>query len=154
MQHRQRVRELRRPHSGADGQLEQLVSVVALEVVFGLVVIAILYFVDPSGPSLYPACPFHALTGLHCPLCGSTRALHQFLHGHIGAAVSLNAAVVLGAPLVVSWYLWIGVRQWRNLPAPSMRQRSRLVWALLAMLALFGIARNLPFHPFTLLAPH
>ena len=35
--------------------------------------------VDPAGgPTI---CPFKAMTGLDCPGCGATRAIHQLLNG-------------------------------------------------------------------------
>jgi len=60
-----------------------------------------LYTFPPGGPqSLYPRCVFHAVTGLLCPGCGTTRALHQLLHGHVVAAFQLNPflfAVMFGS---------------------------------------------------------
>jgi hypothetical protein len=61
----------------------------------------VLYTFPPSSSRFYPRCAFHALTGLDCPGCGSTRALHELLHGHVGAAFRLNpllfALMIAGA---------------------------------------------------------
>ena len=60
----------------------------------------ILYTFPPGAGSFYPRCVFHAVTGLLCPGCGTTRALHQLLHGHFAAAFRLNPflfAVMLGS---------------------------------------------------------
>ena len=36
---------------------------------------------DPNAAdSVYPGCMFNALTGLYCPGCGTTRALHALAH--------------------------------------------------------------------------
>ena len=62
--------------------------------------LATLYVVDPAGSSLYPSCPFHALTGLHCPGCGTLRGIHQLLGGHPIAALDLNPLTVLSLPFL------------------------------------------------------
>ncbi|MEJ2068687.1 MAG: DUF2752 domain-containing protein, partial [Deltaproteobacteria bacterium] len=43
--------------------------------------IVILYFFKPGQSPIYPPCPFHLITGLYCPGCGSLRALHALFHG-------------------------------------------------------------------------
>jgi hypothetical protein len=50
----------------------------------------ILYTFPPATTPYYPKCAFHVLTGLDCPGCGITRALHHLLHGRIGEAFALN----------------------------------------------------------------
>ena len=46
---------------------------------------------DPNvGGSVYPVCPFHAMTGLWCPGCGMTRATYALLDGNLAAAFSAN----------------------------------------------------------------
>lgn len=54
-------------------------------------------------PTLYPfpKCPFWSLTGLKCPGCGSQRALHQLLHGQVGAAAQANLLFVLVLPYLL-----------------------------------------------------
>lgn len=44
-----------------------------------------------------PACPFHALTGLPCPTCGTTRALAALTHGRIAAALAWNPLAAVAA---------------------------------------------------------
>lgn len=41
-------------------------------------------------------CPLLALTGIQCPLCGSTRAAGALAHGDLAAAWSYNAMLVIG----------------------------------------------------------
>ena len=108
---------------------------------------------DPSKPGPYPVCIFHALTGLWCPGCGSLRALHQLLHGHVLAALRYNPLTVLALPFVAyamaSYALrWAGMRA---LPAPRMR--GWYGWALLGLIVAFGVLRNILAWPFRLLAP-
>lgn len=99
---------------------------------------------DPVLSAFYPSCPFHALTGLHCPGCGSTRALHALFTGHPLQAAGFNLLAVLAVPAV----LFILIRR------PSSH-RLRQVWIVtfLAVVILFGILRNIPGYPFSLLAP-
>jgi hypothetical protein len=59
---------------------------------------AILYRFDPATVHGYPPCVFHALTGLQCPGCGTTRALHHLLHGDVAGAFRLNAMLFVVAP--------------------------------------------------------
>jgi hypothetical protein len=104
----------------------------------------ILFFlIDPATQPLLPPCLFHAFTGLYCPGCGATRALHQLAHGHFMDALKLNALVVLGIPLGC---LIAICRKRYNLPAWCLR-------TLLVCIAVFGVVRNIPLFPFTLLAP-
>ena len=54
-----------------------------------------------------PSCPLRTLTGIPCPLCGSTRGVIAAVHGHLGHALALNPAsllvLVLAAMLVFGW---------------------------------------------------
>ena len=71
--------------------------------VAGVVVAAllfVLYRYDPSTVAFYPPCVLRALTGLLCPGCGATRALHHLLHGDVAGAFRLNAMLLLLGPLL------------------------------------------------------
>jgi hypothetical protein len=108
---------------------------------------------DPATSGLFPPCPVRYLTGWYCPGCGSLRAIHQLLHGNWRAAWAMNPLTVVLLPFLsyglVSTVLF-EVRG-RELPHPFLPA----VWirALCVAIILFGIARNLPMHPFDLLAP-
>jgi len=102
--------------------------------------------------SWLPACPFHALTGLYCPGCGSTRALFSLLHGDPARAFSMNPAMVLALPLLLAMVLGQAGLVPAALSAPVRALARPKAW--LVVLVLFGVLRNLPFAPFDLLAPH
>ena len=51
----------------------------------------VLFVWDPATTWFFPSCPFRALTGWSCPGCGTLRALHELLHGHVGQALRENA---------------------------------------------------------------
>jgi hypothetical protein len=116
---------------------------------------AILSWRDPTTPGFYPPCPFHRLTGLYCPGCGSTRATHALLHGHLGQALAYNLAMVAALPFLG----YALVRHVRRVVLGLRRRDSRrlppgLILMIAAALSLFWVLRNLPYPPFTLLAPH
>lgn len=95
---------------------------------------AVVFLFEPAQCSFYPRCPFHALTGLDCPGCGSTRALHQLVHGHLDAAFRLN-------PLAVALLPVVALAAWRR----EQFVRPAWIWTLLAVIIGFGILRNVPW---------
>lgn len=58
-------------------------------------------FLDPNRPGQLPSCVFTAATGIICPGCGTTRALHALAHGQILAALTLNPLIILTLPLLI-----------------------------------------------------
>ena len=109
--------------------------------------------VNPTSSGWFPQCPFYALTGLSCPGCGATRGMHQLLNGDVSAALDYNALLVLFVPLIIYFLL--------NLVSVAARGRTlgigKLppagIWVFAVVLLVFGVLRNLPFYPFTILAP-
>jgi hypothetical protein len=115
---------------------------------------AVIYRVKPEADSLYPRCPFHALTGLHCPGCGTLRCLHALLHGDVPQALAYNILAVLALPFLIAWACRVEVaavrgRPWVGKPLPTW-----VVRAILVLVVAYWVLRNLPFFPFRLLAPH
>ena len=54
------------------------------------------FFVDPAMQSFLPPCLFHAFTGLYCPGCGATRALHRLVHGDFVCRIQTECAIGFG----------------------------------------------------------
>lgn len=104
-------------------------------------------------PAWYPPCLVHQLTGCYCPGCGCARALHALGQGRIAEAIDQNALATALVPWLAAWFvvsIWRGlVRQLGPPPAPRGTAAGILVATLL-----FTIARNLPWPPFTFLAPN
>lgn len=87
-----------------------------------LVPAALALSATPVNP--VPPCPLRTLTGLPCPLCGSTRGVIAAIHGDLGSAVAFNPAsigvLVLAVLLIVGWRV----------------ERVRIpVWSIVAVLA-------------------
>ncbi len=51
---------------------------------------------DPAITWWCPSCPFHAITGWLCPLCGSLRAVHALVRGAPLTALAFNPLLVAG----------------------------------------------------------
>ena len=119
----------------------------------GIVGALVLYNVDPRNPSSYPVCPFLGLTGCYCPGCGTLRALHQLLHGNLLTAMGYNPLAVLSLPFIAYSLAASALRAF-PLPAPKpVFMPSKLIWGLFAAVIAFWALRNVPYEPFSLLAP-
>ena len=112
-------------------------------------VLLVLVFVDPRTARFAPICPLHATTGLHCPGCGTGRALHALVHGDLPLALRLNALTVAAIPVFLALALQAAIHPEKRLPVPPLWLRLLIY----AVLFLFLVGRNLPFEPFASWAP-
>ncbi len=112
----------------------------------------LLWYVDPNqvGNPL-PPCPFHWLTGLYCPGCGATRALHALFHGDLEKAFSMNPLFVLALPIVLLLMLHHATKLPARLIVLANFFSDARPWAWI--LISYAVLRNLPWYPFNLLAP-
>ncbi|HZQ95507.1 MAG TPA: DUF2752 domain-containing protein [Candidatus Sulfotelmatobacter sp.] len=131
---------------------QKSITLAASLLAFALAVILLRAF-DPATSTLFPPCPIRYLTGLYCPGCGSLRAVHQLLHGNLHAAWAMNPLSVALFPFVAYGLVCEAVFYWRGKRLPQLTLRGTWIRGLCAAILLFGVARNLPFHPFDLLAP-
>jgi hypothetical protein len=92
------------------------------------------------------------MTGLHCPGCGALRGLYELAHGHLLTAIGMNPLVFIGLPVLIGFHL-VQKRRRQEGIFESLLARPAFAWAALAVVVLYWILRNLPFYPFTLLAP-
>lgn len=87
-------------------------------------------------------CPFRALTGYACPLCGGLRMTDALLHGDLAAAWGHNPLVMTllaaGAVLIAARAVGRGPRVRPLLADP------RLALGLLTVMTVFAVVRNLP----------
>jgi len=112
------------------------------------------FFAWPRWAGLLPACSFRRLTGLLCPGCGGTRCTNHLLHGDLAGAFAMNAAVVVLLLVAVTLVGIAVVREWKGRPDALPLIPGWLAWSLAIFVIAFGVTRNLPWWPFTLLAPH
>jgi hypothetical protein len=135
----------------------RLSLVLGLAVALLLGAMVFLYAHDPADGDGYPVCVFHELTGLHCPGCGTLRAIHQLLHGHLMAALRLNALSVCLLPVLLVVTARNEIAAWRGVTIKWHRPRwvpAGWRWAIVILIIAFGVLRNVPAWPFSLLAPH
>ncbi len=128
-----------------------------LKALFALFVVLagalMLFLYDPATSGLFPTCPFYYLSGMYCPGCGTLRALHRVLNFRFGEAFAMNPLMVMALPFIGYGLLdaWLVAIFKKGLPTP--RLHPAWLWSICAVIVLFGLARNLPYHPFDLLAP-
>jgi Protein of unknown function (DUF2752) len=106
------------------------------------------FWFEPGKTGFFPLCPFRLFTGLTCPGCGSTRAMHQLLHGHLEAAFMLNPLFTIALPFLFyalvrhSAFIFRGKTPRPNaLPSPY-------IYLIFIIVLSFWIFRNTPFYPF------
>lgn len=107
---------------------------------------------DPNAAgNPFPPCVFHVFTGLWCPGCGITRALHALAHFDLAGALAMNPLVIVALPLLAALALHTWT-PWRVLPA-RLAQALSNGYGWIAVFVVFGVLRNLPWWPFAWLAP-
>ncbi|MEH6415775.1 DUF2752 domain-containing protein [Pseudomonas sp. CGJS7] len=108
--------------------------------------------IDPnSADSPLPGCVFYHLTGLYCPGCGMTRAAHALAHGDWAQMLAMNPLLpwlILTLPLLLLHALGYRLPLPRRAVATLANGR---FW--IGLLAAFWVLRNLPWPPFSWLAP-
>ncbi len=124
--------------------------IVVLCVATGIFVVAMLVFrsLGSVDSPWVPKCALHHLTGLHCPGCGTTRAIHALANGRFGDAIRFNPLLILGLPAILGAISFQRRRERRGQPAwPG------LAWTCVAVLLVYSVARNVPSPERAWLAP-
>lgn len=124
--------------SEAKGRLKRLLLRAGLILVIGL---AYAVFVGRIGLSV--PCPIHALTGLLCPGCGVTRMCMALLRLDFAAAWDANPVLLLLLPVLAAVLARQAARYVKSGRSSLSRGESALVWGMVAVLLLWGVARNL-----------
>lgn len=122
-------------------------------VLLAVCALGFVYLFNPSTSTLYPTCPFYWFTGCYCPGCGSLRALHQLTRGHLTTALGLNPLTVLSVPFVGYYFVSRAALAVAGRPSRTFFIKPVLIRALLGVILVYWVVRNLPLYPFSLLAP-
>jgi len=106
-------------------------------------VAAVIAAFDPAATWWFPSCPWLALTGWQCPLCGSLRALHALASGSVRAAWTFNPLTTAGAFAGAAALATDLVRPGR---VRRVDRLGRLCFSAraLALAGVFGVCRNVP----------
>lgn len=125
----------------------QRLIVITVWLILAFAVVYLLIF-EPGKTGFFPICPFRALTGLTCPGCGSTRALHQLLHGHFLEAFMLNPLLLIGIPFLLFALFRYSAHSVRGtIPRKNILPAS-LIYAMFFIIVSFWIFRNTYLYPF------
>ncbi|HRI04571.1 MAG TPA: DUF2752 domain-containing protein [Pyrinomonadaceae bacterium] len=113
---------------------------------------AVFYF-DPSKHQFFPVCPLYAMLGIACPGCGLTRGFHSLFHGDVISAVDFNVLVPLWA-VILGW-VWVSLMLLaiRGKGLPMWPTNPRFMSVFFIALVVFGVLRNIPVWPLTILFP-
>ena len=123
---------------------KQDILTLGIILILGLAACVVLLVAPPGSPHAkwLPKCMFHQTTGLYCPGCGATRALSALLHGDLKSSLHNNALLIpLSATLMIL------------LAKPQISLKRPVAIAIVTVVIGFVILRNIPFEPFTYLAP-
>ena len=106
-----------------------------------LLLVSLYYFFNPTVSNFFPKCPFHTITGLYCPGCGSQRAIHDLMHLNIFEAINHNALMFFAFTFGIGLYLY-SEKKFSDL---IYHPKSPLI--IFGIIFLFGVLRNLDrFH--------
>lgn len=106
--------------------------------------LAALYFTPPGQAWFLPVCPVHRATGLLCPGCGTARALHALLHGHVAEAFGWNPLLLVMLPGMGMAAVLLFADAIRDNRVRDLRLAPWASFGLVAAVAAFTILRNLP----------
>lgn len=111
----------------------------------GFLLLAWIYRTFNPAEHFFLPCPIKHATGLECPTCGSQRALHELLNGHIEEAFRLNPLIFLLTPYFL---LWIYFRLKTDHSKKEAKLYSTLfgtkaITVIIAVTAIFTVWRNI-----------
>lgn len=131
----------------------KIVLVACAAFVLSVAALAMVSAFPPSQFNFYPKCMMYQWTGLHCPGCGGTRAVHELSQGRLQDAIRMNALVILFLPILMAALVWQYFAHDQKKPFFQLVTGPKSAWAIAILVIGFGVLRNIPIAPFTWLAP-
>ena len=113
----------------------------------------IVCYFEPATAGFFPVCPLYSLTGFACPGCGLTRGFHALFHGDVLGALDYNAMLPFFAALIGFGFVSLVYFAARGRRIPVNLLHPNALWVFFVLVLVFGVTRNLPWYPFTLLFP-
>ncbi|MEO8041712.1 MAG: DUF2752 domain-containing protein [Acidobacteriota bacterium] len=110
------------------------------------------YF-EPTNAGFFPVCPLYTLTGFACPGCGLTRGFHALFHGDALGALDYNAMLPFFSALIGFGFVSLVYFALRGRRIPVNLLHPNALWVFFVLLLIFGVVRNLPWYPFSVLFP-
>jgi hypothetical protein len=138
------------PHNVSSFTTRSLAGVGAAAMLGGAGVVA---FFDPTREGIFPVCPLLQLTGLACPGCGLTRGFHALFHGDVAAALDYNALLPMFGFILGYVFVSLLMTAIRGRGLTFKAFHPALLWGFLGLALAFGILRNVPAYPFSILYP-
>lgn len=129
------------------------IGVIILLVMAFLGMLSLYFIYNPSEFTFFPKCPFHSITNLYCPGCGSQRAIHDILHGNIIEGLKHNALILLLALVLIYELIVLLMRSIFKKTMYNVLHNSKTTYTLLYLVILFWALRNINVYPFNFLAP-
>lgn len=114
---------------------------------------AAIWYFNPTTSGFFPTCPLYALTGLACPGCGLTRGFHALFHGDVLAALDYNALLPFFTLLIGFGFVSMVYFALRGKQTPVRLLHPNALWVFLVLMLAFGVVRNVPLYPFSVLFP-
>lgn len=108
---------------------------------------------DPTRAQILPACPMLTVTGFACPGCGLTRGFHALFQGDFYTALDFNALIPVYLVAFVYGALAMALVIVRGRGLPYKRVAPVGLGIYLVVAIVFGILRNIPDYPFSVLYP-
>lgn len=111
------------------------------------------FLFDPVKSNFLPVCPLYSLTGLACPGCGLTRGFHALFHGDVITALDFNLLLPIWAVIIGYVFISLVLLAVRGRGLPMWPSYPKFLWGFMIVLVGFGVLRNIPVWPLTILFP-